>query len=120
RIGIAEFRSKTERRQRQPCGIQEYAAGRDCRRQDRHRRVLDEPSVQLSWQLVAHLDRTHLQNFSSILEPGKPGTKHRSDSARSRLAIEMDRFVARRDWRIHDVLSPAVPKTNRRRRNHTD
>src|SRR5436189_4749822 len=80
--------------------------------------MLDEPSIQLSWHLVAHLDRTHLQNLSGVLESGKPRTKQRADFARSRLAIEMDRFTARGDWCIHDVLSPAVPKTNRRRTDH--
>src|SRR5207247_445905 len=30
----------------------------------------------------------------------------------------MDRFFAGGDWCVHDVLSPAVPKTNRRRADH--
>ena len=67
-----------------------------------------------------YLDGTHLQNFSGVLEPGKPRTKDRTDFARSRLATEMDRFAARGDRRVHDVLSPAVPKTNRRRTDHVD
>src|SRR6266850_6083313 len=80
--------------------------------------MLDEPSIQLSWNVAAHLDRANLQNLSGVLEPRKPGTKHRADFAGSRLAIEMDRFTAGGDWRVHDVLSPAVPKTNRRRTDH--
>ena len=102
----------------QPCGIQKYAARCDCRRRDCHRLVLDEPSIQLSGYLVAYLDGTHLQNLSGVLESGKPRAKYRADFARSRLAIEMDRFAARGDRRLHDVLSPAVPKTNRRRTDH--
>src|SRR6184192_1307572 len=80
--------------------------------------MLDEPSIQLSGHLVAYLDGTHLQNFSGVLEPGKSRTKHRADFARSRLATEMDRFAACSDRSVHDVLSPAVPKTNRRRTDH--
>ena len=68
--------------------------------------------------LVAHLDGTYLQNFSGVLESGKSRSKHRADFARSRLAIEMDRFTARGDRRVHDVLSSAIPKTNRRRTDH--
>ncbi len=49
------------------------------------------------------------------MEPGKSRTKHRPDFARPRLVIEMDRLAARRDRSVHDVLSPAVSKTNRRR-----
>src|SRR6267154_1957355 len=77
--------------------------------------MLDEPSIQLSWNVAAHLDRANLQNLSGVLESGKPGTKHCADFAGSRLAIQMDRVAARGDRRIHDVLSQAVPKTNRRR-----
>src|SRR6266404_8265195 len=80
--------------------------------------MLDEPSIQLSWNVAAHLDRANLQNLSGVLESGKPGTKHCADFARSRLATEMDRFAARRNRRVHDVLSSAVPKTNRGRTDH--
>src|SRR5436305_11137495 len=52
------------------------------------------------------------------MEPGKPGAKHGANLARPRLALEMDRLVAGGDRRVHDVLSPAVPKTNRRRTDH--
>src|SRR6266516_2774247 len=34
------------------------------------------------------------------------------------MAIEMDRFVAGGDRRFHDVLSSAVPETDRRRTDH--
>jgi len=80
--------------------------------------VLDESSIQLSGQLVAHLDGTHLQDFAGLLEPAKPRTKYCADFARPRLAVEMDRFVARGDRRIHDVLPSAIPKTDRRRTHH--
>src|SRR5713101_8779721 len=49
------------------------------------------------------------------MESGKSRTKHRADFARSRLALEMDWVAAFGDRRVHDVLSPALPKTNRRR-----
>src|SRR5437763_16721821 len=52
------------------------------------------------------------------MEPGKPGAKHGANLARPRLALEMERLVAGGDRRGHDVLSPAVRKTNRRRTDH--
>src|SRR6185312_15159107 len=80
--------------------------------------MLDEQSVQFSRAMVAYLDGTHLQNFSGVLESGKPRTKYSANFARSGLAIEMDRFAARCNRRVHDVLSAAVPKTNRRRTDY--
>src|SRR5438552_1103833 len=65
--------------------------------------------------MVAHLDRTHLQNLAGIMESGEPRPKHRADFARSGLALEMDRLAAGGDWGVHDVLSPALPETNRGR-----
>src|SRR6266567_9539745 len=82
--------------------------------------MLDEQSVQLSRRVVAHLDRADVQDFTGLLESGKSRTKHGADFARSRLAIEMDQLFARCDWRVHDVLSPALSKTNRRRTDHAD
>ena len=80
--------------------------------------MLDEQSVQFSRAMVAYLDGTHLQNFSGVLESGKPRTKYSANFARSGLAIEMDRFAHRCNRRVHDVLSAAVPKTNRRRTDY--
>src|SRR5438045_4291116 len=65
--------------------------------------------------MVAHLDWPHLQNLAGIMESRKPRAKHRADFARSRLALEMDRVAPRGDRRVHDVLSPALPETNRGR-----
>src|SRR6266404_5633605 len=68
--------------------------------------------------MVAHVERIDLQNLPSLVEPGKSWPKHGADFARPRLAVEMDRFVAGGDRRFHDVLSPAIPKTDRRRTDH--
>jgi len=57
------------------------------------------------------LGRDSLTKFPRRLEPGEPSAKHSTDFARSGLVAKMDRFPARRDWCVHDVLSPAVPKT---------
>src|SRR5580765_1013220 len=70
--------------------------------------------------MVAHLDRPHLQNLAGVMESGKSWTKHRADFARSRLAFKMDRVAARRDRRVHAVLSPALPQTNRRRTDNAN
>src|SRR5438045_9594916 len=65
--------------------------------------------------MVAYVDWPHLQNLASIMESRKPRPKHRADFTRSRLALEMDRLAAGGDRGVHDVLSPALPETNRRR-----
>src|SRR4051812_18894633 len=99
--------------QRQPGWIQKHGARRDCRWRDCHWRVLDESSLQFSRPMVADVDRVDVQTLAGVVEPGKYQSKHCADFARSRLVFEMDRFAARGDRRIHDVLSSAVPETNR-------
>ena len=113
-LELLDFEVKRNEGSDSPAGFKRYSARCDCRWRDSYGLVLDEPSIQLSGNLVAHLDGSYLQNFSGLLESGKSRSKHRADIARSRLAIEMDRFAARGDRRVHDVLSPAIPKTNRR------
>ena len=117
-LELLDFEVKRNEGSDSPAGFKSTCPRCDCRWRDSYGLVLDEPSIELSGNLVAHLDGTYLQNFSGLLESGKSRSKHRADIARSRLAIEMDRFPARSDWRVYDVLSPAIPKTNRRRTDH--
>src|ERR1700726_2334547 len=65
--------------------------------------------------MVADMDRIDLQNVASVLEPGQSGAKYCADFAGPGLVIEVDRVAAHCHRRVHDVLSPAISKTNDRR-----
>ena len=75
RARAARFRSETQRRQRQPGRIQKHVARFHRGRRQRDRSMLDEQSIQFSGRMVAHLDRTDLQNFAGVVEPGKSRIK---------------------------------------------
>ncbi len=117
-LELLAFEVKRNEGSDSPAGFKRYSTRCDRRGRDSYRLMLDEPSIQLSGNLVAYLDGTYLQNFTGVLEPGKSRAKYRANFARSRLAIEMDRFTARRHRGFYDVLSSAVPKTNRRRTDY--
>src|ERR1700682_4932505 len=80
--------------------------------------MLDEQSVQFPGRLVAHLDGADLQNLAGLMEPGELESKHRANSARSGLAIEMDRLALGCDRSLYDVLSATLPETDGRRTDH--
>src|SRR5437764_2975989 len=63
--------------------------------------------------MVAHLDRTHLQNVPGFLEPREPRTKHHPDSARSGLAPEMDRLAPHCLRHLHALLLERFSATGR-------
>src|SRR5205085_2100341 len=58
--------------------------------------------------MVAHLQRSDLQNVTGLLEPRQPRPKHHPDFARSGLAPEMDRVAADRVWNFHALLCEKI------------
>src|SRR6266403_5467646 len=82
--------------------------------------MLDESSFQFSGHLVANLERTNLQDVTGVVESGKSRAKHDSNSARPRMALEMDRFAPDRDRRVPVVLREKISATVRYRENQTD
>src|SRR5437016_13012773 len=70
--------------------------------------MLDESSLQFSEHLVANLERPNLQDVTGVVESGKSRAKHDSNSARPRLALEMDRFAPDRDRRVPVVLREKI------------
>src|SRR5438105_14153667 len=59
--------------------------------------------------MVAHLQRSDLQNVAGFLEPRQPWPKHHPDFERSRLALEMDRLAADRLRNFHALLCEKIP-----------
>src|SRR5438874_7771667 len=82
--------------------------------------MLDESSLQFSGQLVANLERPDIQDVAGVVESGEPRAKHDSNFARSRLALEMDRFAPDRDRRVLFVLCEKNSAAVRHRENQTD
>src|SRR6187551_2829925 len=74
--------------------------------------MLDEQSIQLPRPDVADLERADLQNVTGFLESGESGTKHDSDSARSRLATEMDRIDPDLHRDFHALLPQGFSPAN--------
>jgi hypothetical protein len=77
--------------------------------------MLDEQPVQLSWPLVEHVERPHLQDVAGIVEPGESRAKHRPDPARSGLAAEVDRLAADLHGHLHALLPQGFPAPDARR-----